>query len=436
MVIAQRLLGVLALVLAAAALGPARAAAAPPPNDAPEAAGAFTPYSTSLGPATDQQAVAELAEATADRGVPRCLGRQTFTRTVWYHVPATAVAREISIEASGRTTAPIDLAVFVQPGGDIATAALPNACAGEGTGAADLGEDATSALTVRVPAFQSILVQVGRHGPRQSPPDEEVVLILRTQDLGPNEPPRGDRGDLGTPTLGRRTGRSSVDLFGATLTQEDPAVVSCPSFASVWRRAEPSRTGRWTATLDADEAGSLAIFAGGRANPDPDGFVGCVDREGPGDLMLPLRARKGRPLWIRVGTDRPAFESTATVTLRRFRRGDSESGGACLGDPRSRLGGRLTGGTRNVKRRNRFRGLVISTTVARGPLCDARFRLIGPRKRVYARGEEDVVRGRGQRVKLRRTRKLRKGRYRLRVDAAGYARLRVAVPSSVKFRLR
>jgi hypothetical protein len=433
-VLARRLLPTLAL--AAALLVPASASAAPPPNDVPTAPGAFAPYDTRAGVASDQQAIAELAEATADDGVPRCLGRRSFTRTVWYRLPAAPGPREVAIEASGRTTQPIDLAAFIQPGPDDIVTTIPNACAGLGSGGSDLAEDATPSLNIRVPANQAVLLQVGRHGTRASQPDEQVILQLRDIPLEVATPPRGDRADASTPTIGRRTGTSTADLFGALLTQEDPAVPSCPSAGSVWRRAVVPETGRWTVSVDGDEVGSLAVFIGAAA-PDPPGFLGCVDREGDGELVLPLRRTPARQtLWIRLGTDRAAPGSDATVRFRRRERGDVESGGACLGRPSSRVGGRLSRGPRTAKRRNRFRRIEVVTTVARGPVCDARLALVGPRRRVYARADVEVMRGRGESIAMLRTRKLVKGRYRLRVNAASYARVRVRVPSSVSFKLR
>ena len=83
------------------------------------------------------RARAELGEATADFGVPRCLGPASFARTVWYVIPPESAPHEISVEASGETLDVLDLAAFVQPQdapGPVAT--QPNACDGIGAGGA------------------------------------------------------------------------------------------------------------------------------------------------------------------------------------------------------------------------------------------------------------------------------------------------------------
>src|SRR5688572_9799909 len=108
----RRRQGGLALVLALVG-GSDVADAAPPPNDAPIAAAEFSAYGAANGRPRDLQAVAELAEATADPGVPRCLGRSAFERTAWFRVPAAPTAQELAIDAIGHTLELIDLAAFV-----------------------------------------------------------------------------------------------------------------------------------------------------------------------------------------------------------------------------------------------------------------------------------------------------------------------------------
>src|SRR3954447_14029371 len=111
--------GRLPAVLVGAALAvaavPSPAAAAPPPNDAAGTPGVFGPYTAEDGVPAEQQAVAELAEATPDGGTPRCLGPLSFERTVWYRVPEQPSPAVVTVEASGRTLDVIDLAGFVQP---------------------------------------------------------------------------------------------------------------------------------------------------------------------------------------------------------------------------------------------------------------------------------------------------------------------------------
>src|SRR3954447_6910815 len=109
-------LGVLAGLVLAMTLHAAPALAAPPSNDVPggSAAGLFMPFTAENGTPTLLQATAELAEATPDAGVPRCLGPTSFARTVWYRLPEYQVGTEVTLEASGRTLSVLDLAAFVQ----------------------------------------------------------------------------------------------------------------------------------------------------------------------------------------------------------------------------------------------------------------------------------------------------------------------------------
>src|SRR5215212_7472355 len=93
---------------------PASALAAPPPNDAYNLPGGFEGYSARNGFPIERQATAELAEATPDAGTQQCLGPASMARTVWFAVPGSPNAREITFEAVGRTTDAIDLAAFVQ----------------------------------------------------------------------------------------------------------------------------------------------------------------------------------------------------------------------------------------------------------------------------------------------------------------------------------
>ena len=77
----------MAAVAALALLAPVAAAqAAPPSNDLPGAAAGFTPYTAANGVPFEQQALADLGEATADPGLLRCLGDGSFERSVWFFV--------------------------------------------------------------------------------------------------------------------------------------------------------------------------------------------------------------------------------------------------------------------------------------------------------------------------------------------------------------
>ena len=421
---------ILALLLAAA-LAPV-AAADPPPNDAPAAAGQFGVYTAVNGTPTELTATAELAEARPDPGVPPCLGAGSFARTVWYRIPATQFPRELTIEASGRTLDVVDLAAFVQPGPGQTVTRTPNVCAGAGVGGGDASADATSGMTLRVGAYRDVLVQVGRHGPVGSPQDEETLLSLYETELPTADGPDGDRAGSATPTI-PRGGLASVTLADATTTQEDPFVPPCPAAASVWRRVRPPRTGRWTFTADGGDAATLSVFSGAR--PRAATLVGCVDRQGPGPLVLPVRARGRRVLWVRIGTDRPVSGSKAQLRFGPAAAGDRLDGGACLPSvARPKVSGSLIGPA-SVRGQDRGRTLLLRVRVAHAPLCGASFTLTGPKGRVFARGSAGIVRGR-QIIAVTRFRKLRRGVYRLQVDSLGVGALRARVPSSVRFRLR
>src|SRR5436190_7279335 len=390
-------------LLLVAALAPA-AMAAPPPNDAATSAGAFEVYTAVNGIPTERTATAELAEATPDPGVIPCLGSGSFLRTVWYRIPATQTPRELTIEASGRTLNVVDMAAFVQPGPGQTVTRLPNVCAGAGVGGGDSAGDATSGMTLRVDAFRDVLIQVGRRGPAGSPDDERVQLSLSEIALPVGDAPDGDRADGSAPSI-PRGGVTTVALGGSTISQEDPFVARCPAAASVWRRVRPPSAGRWTFSADGADAGTLSVFTGAR--PTPASALGCVDRQGPGPLVVPVPAKKRRLLWVRIGTDRPVAGSVAQLRFRHAIAGDRLDGGACLPSVvRPTVGGSLIG-PRAVKRAGRMRTMLLRLRVKNGPLCAARFAVRGPNCGTYARGTARVARG-TQVVALRRIRKLRR----------------------------
>jgi hypothetical protein len=349
---------------------------------------------------------------------------------VWFRIPASPNPRELSIEASGRTLDLVDLAAFVQPSGDAPPPLTrrPNACAGAGLGGADAAQDRASALVLRVPARRSVLVQAGRRGG-----EEEAVLTLAETLLPLAAPVPGDLARARTPRL-RPNVTSRVRLGGATTSDEDPAAGGCPALGGVWRRLTPRRTGTWALTASGAYASALSVFAGGK-RPSTTSATDCIDREGGGLLRLRFRARKGRSLWVRVGADRPPGWARASLRFAPARAGDVRSGGACLGARSPRIGGRFTAPGATAKSRNAFRSVALWVTVRRGPVCAARLELIGPGGHVYARGEVPALRARTNFVRVRRVRRLVRGRYRLKVESAGLAGVRSRVPSSLSFRL-
>jgi hypothetical protein len=422
----------LATLVAMLGLAPA-AQAAPPSNDSPATPVPFQPYSTQMGLADDKVGSAELFEATADPGVPKCLGSSSFARTVWFRVDPAPTMREITIEASGRTLDVPDLAAFVTNGGAVNTI-RPNICNGAGTGGATSAEDRLSSLTVHVPAGLAMLVQVGRRDRPTTPEDERAVVWMSESPFTKKVPPLGDRVDSRTPRIPRRTGRLTADLWGATTTFDDPATPECTSAGGVWRRYKVPRKGRYTFRVRGFHAGALSVFKG---RPRQTGLLGCVDREGTGPLVLPLRSRsrKNQWLWARLGTDRAPAGARATIEVRPRARRDRLSGGSCLGAARPLVRGSLVGAP-IVKVRNRTRRLSVLVRTSKGPVCRARLTLVGPRKRTYAKASVFNLQGSGQVISLRRVRRLVRGRYVLRMNGVGLAGVRTAIRTRVSFRLR
>ena len=406
------------------------AAAERPLNDSPASPAPVEPYAAASGVPGGWQAIAELAEATPDAGVPRCLGRGSFQRTVWFRVPAVAVPRELSVDVAGRTTDGLDLAVFVQTSATPLTA-RPNACAGPGLGAADAAEDPATGLTVRVPAWRGLLVQVARRDQAGAPDDERALVTVAETPLDLISTPPGDRVGSGVPTL-PRNGRARVLLAGASTTEDEPAQPACPSMGSVWRRVTPARGGRQIVSVSGRKASTLSLYRGSR--PTAANQIACVDREGNGPLSLPVRAKKRRLLWVRIGTDRPADRSRARLRVGRPRPGEGRSAGGCLSKLRSSVSVRLAQ-TLPVKRRNALRAVSVSVRVRTGPVCRAELELVGPRNRVYARGKATALRGGGEIVGLRRVRRLVAGRYRVRVEGAGFVGRRTDIPTTSDLRI-
>jgi hypothetical protein len=450
-----RLLAVLAATtLAAAALPASPAAAAPPSNDAPNAPLAFEPQSAENGAPVDQQAIADLAEATPDRGVPRCLGPQSFARTVWFVVQPSSTPQEITVEAAGRTLGVLDLAAFVQlPNGDPLnpTTAVPNACGGVGSGGADAAEEPTSGVTLRVPAGRAVLIQAGRRGTPRSAEDERAVLSLDVTALpAPTSALPGDNADAATPSA--HTNRATiVPIAGATLTGEDPAEPPCPSLGSVWRRIVPKQGGPRVISVEGIEATTLTVFNGPK--PTTSNVLDCVNRVGRGDIQMKVKTRARRPLWIRIGTDQPPDRTTAILEILPGAGVFVADGGPAGSDPTTggpggglpfecgkadatvaRLTGpRIGGRAKQLTRRGRIR---VTLNLKEGPVCDVAIELVGPRGRVYATGRVLRLKSGRRGVFLRRSMRLVRGSYRVRLTALSRLGEHVTVRSSVKGRLR
>jgi hypothetical protein len=435
-----------ALALAAVAWPIQPAAAAPPGNDWPHLAAPFDPYPAENGVPSDRQAIAEIYEAGPEPGTPSCLGESSFRRTVWYRVPATETMQTVTVEAMGRTLDLVDLAAFVQPFG--ATEPLveeANACGGAGGAGAETAEEPTSAVSLRLPAGREMLVQVGRRGARGTPDDERAILSL---DVRPDFYPAGPEGDVAddaTPAA-RTGGVTRVPLAGSTVTEEDPAQPACPALGTVWRRIVPRTSGTRLITVRGIGVSTLTVFSG--ESPRYWNALDCVNRASYGKLQMRVSARARRPLWIRLGSDRPSDRAGAKVRVTTGRRTEVVDGGPGGWDPttggpggglpaacerselrRARVSGPRLGGT--AKSLNRRKTVALRVKVRRRPVCDVELELRGPGGQTYAEGREVWLKKGRRRLRLQRVRRLVKGRYRLRVTAAselgGYDRVRTRV---------
>jgi hypothetical protein len=435
-----------ALALAGLIVAAAPAAAQPPPNDSPFGAAPFESFTAADGTPRDQEAIAELVEAGPDPGVPACLGPRSFKRTAWYSVPPMETPQGITVEAEGKTIAPLDLAAFVQPPGGTPRATItPNACDGVGGGGSDAAEEPTSAVSLDIPAGQGALIQVGRHGRVGSPDDERALLSLDARPLPVRTPPRGDVANGSTPSASLRHG-VHVPLAGATISQEDPAEAPCPSLGTVWRKVVPRTKGTRVVSVESQAASTLTVFSGRR--PTGNDALDCVVRARPGRLEMRVPIRKKRALWIRIGADRPAASASAALRIQDlpgakvidggpggfdpttggpggglpFACGKSSLARARLGGPRFRLSAAALNRRSTVPIRVRVRNSIV---------CNVGVVLRGPHRHIYARTQVVSLKGR-RTVRLRRVRHLVRGAYRVQATAnselGGTAAVRGSVP--------
>ncbi|HVL96249.1 MAG TPA: hypothetical protein VM266_10360, partial [Solirubrobacteraceae bacterium] len=322
----------------------------------------------------------------------------------------------------------------------------PNACFGLGAGGSDAAEEPTSALTLQVPARHPVLIQVGRRGAPSSPDDDRAILSLDQEPVVDLGRPPGDRADQAPLASVKRT--SYVELAGATITEEDPAQPPCPSLGTVWRRINPGSSGR--RLISAGGVGTLTVFAGRR--PTGDNVLDCVNRERSGALQMVVPVKRRRPLWIRLGTDRPVDGAEASLRISAGRGVSVIDGGPGGSDPtpggpgggfpfacdrarpeRARVSGPALRGRAGA--RNAYRRVPVAVRVSGSSICDVELRLVGPRGKLMAKGRAVRLAGR-RTVALPRLATFRKGRYRLKVTAVSQTGDRIAIRSSVGGRLR
>ena len=427
----------------------APADAAPPPNDSASAPGTFSTVTAENGQPTERQAIAELAEATPDPGVPRCFGPASFARTVWFVVPASEAPQEIDVQATGQTLEVLDIAAFVQPEGATRPAtSQPNACAGVGSGGADASSEPNAGVTLRVPARRAVLIQVGRRGPVRSVEDERAVVSLDTAVFAtPGAPLPGDSAGPATPKA-HLNEPTVVPLFGATITGEDPVQPPCPSLGDVWRRIVPVSSGPKLISVSGIEAETFTVFSS--AIPVADTALDCVNRSGRGAMEMLVTTRAKRPLWIRIGTDAPPDRSAASIEVEPPAfvadggpgGSDPTTGGPGGGLPfdcaradasKASVAGPRFGGS--AKRLNRGGGVAVRLNLKRGPVCDVTLELVGPHRRVYASKRMLRLKGGRRTVRLTRVRRLARGGYRLRVTGLSDRGLPAEVRSTLRGKL-
>jgi hypothetical protein len=308
-----------ALAALAAVLGAATPAlAAPPAYDVPTGALSFAAVTAENEPnPTDREAVLDLAETTADAGVPRCLGASSFGRTGWAWVAPDERPRVVRVSATPAstsagnvTTSVPDLAFFVQPlGGTPQSAQVPEPqlCDGREVFGDPGRGDVSSDVTAVLPAGRPALVQVGW---RDGEPAAPVVATLTSTRIDALPAPVGDDPES-APFV--PDGESTVPLAGATLGQGDPAQPACQAPATVWRRLRVAAAGAYTVSADG-AAATLAAFG------DPltgDSALSCADAGDGRGLALTFRAPVAGTVWLRVGVDRPVAPAATRLRVTR-----------------------------------------------------------------------------------------------------------------------
>jgi hypothetical protein len=252
--------------------------------------------------------------------------------------------------------------------------------------------------------------------------------------------PAGDAADGRTPVV-RGTRSHTVDLGGATITDEDPADPPCPSLGTVWRRFVPTRTGRTLVAVSGGHATTLTAFAGRR--PTGANVLDCVDREQQGEMQLNLRVRRGRPVWVRIGADTTSGGERARLRLADGSRTTVIDGGPGGFDPttggpggglpavcdradvdKARVGGSRLRGSAGAL--NRLARLNVGLRVRGASICNAEVRLYGPGG-VYAKALVVRLKPGRNTVSLVRLRRLRPGAYRVEVRGISLRGKRVVV---------
>ena len=215
-----------------------RHAPAAPFNDAPAGALQFERYSAANGRPRDRQATAELVDATADPGVPRCLGAASFARTAWYWIAAGGDAaghRRRGLRPHARRRRPRRVRA-ARRGDRPGDRGRPTRARAPGRAARTRRRSPPRAIALRVPAGRDVL-RAGRPPRRPGPGGRRAraALARRAQAAG-RAPAARRRRAPGHAHRGAPRRATYLALRAATITEEDPALPTCPSLGTVWRR--------------------------------------------------------------------------------------------------------------------------------------------------------------------------------------------------------
>jgi hypothetical protein len=241
-----------------------------------------------------------------------------------------------------------------------------------------------------------------------------------------------------------------VPVYAATITEEDPVQPACPSLGDVWRKVVPTQSGPQLIRAGGTDAATLTVFSG--ASPTADNALDCVNRAGRGAIEMVVPAKKGKPLWLRLGIDQPGIGAAASLFAGPGAGTFVVDGGPGGSDPtpggpggglpddcskadaeRASITGAPFGG--KVKQLNKRGALTIPITLNRGPVCDVTVALVGPRGHMYASGRMLRLKGGRLRVRLSRVGRLARGGYRLQVTALSRLGDHVRVRSSLRGKL-
>jgi hypothetical protein len=165
-----------------------------------------------------------------------------------------------------------------------------------------------------------------------------------------------------------------------------------------------------------------------------------------------VQAKVHQTLWVRVGVDRPAAGSQATIDVQPGAGAlvvdggpggfDPTPGGpgggfpsGCFRTPLAKVRIAGPGFAGQAKAANHHPIVALPITVRGGPICDVHLELFGPGGHIYALTRAISVRGRTT-VRLQRVRNLVKGGYRLRVGAQSELGKPAIVKTDVRGRLR